>query len=170
MKIIIGISLFLFGVIVIAVLTAGLVFYDKASNTNLGNKNIAENNTNGTGVVLNIQEVARHNKSSDCWFIISGKVFNVTTEINLHPGGSDAILAYCGKDATNAFVTKNKNPAKNHSSEAKSLLENYYLGDIDQTISQQDMNQKIQKNSQASPGFSRQDDDDNEKEYEDEDE
>ncbi len=159
MKKIIGISLFISGATAIAILTAGLVFYDKTNTTGLNNENTGTNKANGKEVVLSSQEIARHDNLSDCWLVISGKVYDVTAEINLHPGGSDAITAYCGKDATNAFATQNKNPAKSHSSEAKSLLANYYLGDSGQTINQRGAQQQIEKKLQANPDILQQDDD-----------
>ncbi len=48
-------------------------------------------------------DVAKHNKSSDCWTVINGGVYNVTSWINEHPGGSEAILGLCGIDGSDAF-------------------------------------------------------------------
>lgn len=47
-------------------------------------------------------QVAQHNTSSDCWLIVSGSVYNVTSFIPIHPGGN-AIVPYCGTDATSIF-------------------------------------------------------------------
>ncbi|MDE2041199.1 MAG: hypothetical protein KGI59_02360 [Patescibacteria group bacterium] len=47
--------------------------------------------------------VASHNGASSCWTIINGNVYNLTTWINLHPGGPQAILSLCGLDGTAAF-------------------------------------------------------------------
>lgn len=51
-------------------------------------------------------DVALHNKPNDCWLIISGNVYDVGKFLDLHPGGSDVILPFCGKDATQAFNTQ----------------------------------------------------------------
>jgi cytochrome b involved in lipid metabolism len=43
-----------------------------------------------------VSEVAMHNQRNDCWMIIQGKCYDVTTWIDKHPGG-DIILSYAGK-------------------------------------------------------------------------
>lgn len=48
-------------------------------------------------------QVAPHNTASDCWLIISGNVYDVTNFIPIHPGGN-AIVPYCGTDATTIFA------------------------------------------------------------------
>ncbi|HJM04130.1 MAG TPA: cytochrome b5-like heme/steroid binding domain-containing protein [Candidatus Saccharimonadaceae bacterium] len=50
-------------------------------------------------------EVALHSSKSDCWTIISGDVYDLTTFINRHPGG-DEILRACGTDATTLFTSR----------------------------------------------------------------
>lgn len=48
-------------------------------------------------------EVAKHKTQSDCWSAIDGSVYNLTTWIAEHPGGSDAIVSICGIDGSSAF-------------------------------------------------------------------
>jgi cytochrome b involved in lipid metabolism len=48
-------------------------------------------------------EVAQHKSQSDCWSVVDGSVYNLTSWIAEHPGGSGAILSMCGVDGTNAF-------------------------------------------------------------------
>lgn len=48
-------------------------------------------------------QVATHNVSKDCWAIIQGNVYDLTSWIAQHPGGKAAILTICGKDGTSAF-------------------------------------------------------------------
>jgi len=51
-------------------------------------------------------EVAKHNSRTDCWSVIEGKVYNLSTWVSQHPGGQGVILGMCGVDATAAFRGK----------------------------------------------------------------
>lgn len=55
-------------------------------------------------------EIARHSTPSDAWIVISNKVYNVTSFLDMHPGtqitkagGSRVMLPFLGKDATAIF-------------------------------------------------------------------
>ena len=48
-------------------------------------------------------QVATHKTGSDCWSIINKKVYNLTSYVSSHPGGTAVISAICGKDGTAAF-------------------------------------------------------------------
>ena len=52
---------------------------------------------------LSMEEVAKHNKESDCWVVLAGMVYDVTEFLPDHPGGKRAITLYAGKDATEEF-------------------------------------------------------------------
>ena len=47
--------------------------------------------------MLTPSQVAEHNTRQSCWVIISGKVYDVTSVIDEHPGGPAAILRHAGK-------------------------------------------------------------------------
>ena len=82
-----------------------------------------------TGVkTVTVAEVAKHNSKSDCWVIISGKVYNVTSVIPNHPGGPDKIIPLCGKDATEAFTTRDGQGA--HPSSAQQQLQSVFVGNL----------------------------------------
>lgn len=49
------------------------------------------------------KQVAAHNKASDCWTIVNGRVYNLTRYVAKHPGGRSRIVRICGKDGTSAF-------------------------------------------------------------------
>ncbi len=59
--------------------------------------------TTQTKTTFTRAEVATHATSSDCWTIVDGNVYNVTSWINKHPGGAQAILGLCGVDGSAAF-------------------------------------------------------------------
>jgi cytochrome b involved in lipid metabolism len=51
-----------------------------------------------------LADVALHASAASCWTAISGSVYDVTSWIGRHPGGSAAILSLCGKDGTSVFT------------------------------------------------------------------
>lgn len=137
------ISLFIFGVVVTAILTAGLVFYqnNKGSGKQGGLVQSEINKLNATGknITLNMVEIAKHNKQSDCYMLISGNVYDITPFFGSHPGGNGTMLATCGTDATDAYMTKDPNATstkggQDHSSNARNMLKDYYLGKLNEVI------------------------------------
>ena len=78
-------------------------------------------------VVTLKDQVASHNKSSDCWMIINGHVYDITTYFGIHPGGNSTMEKYCGKDGSPGFTTKDKNNPNDHSQNAYSLLEQFRI-------------------------------------------
>ena len=140
------ISLIIFIIFVTAILTAGLVFYQNTKVQTAGNtpinivaQTITQVNPTNNRLSLNMAEIAKHNSSTDCWLLISGKVYNITSFFGSHPGGDRTMAPTCVTDATIAYATKDPNASSTggrggHSSKAKSMLSNYYLGDLNQTI------------------------------------
>ena len=49
------------------------------------------------------EEVSRHNTKDDCWIILYGKVYNVTSWLDKHPGGAQLLLNHAGEDATVSY-------------------------------------------------------------------
>lgn len=152
------ITLFVFWAIVVAVLTAGLIFYDNNNQAsplasgidsaqglvsqNSNNNNNINGSSIGDKIILNTAEVSKHNSSNDCWIIINNKIYNVTSYLNQHPGLADTITPYCGKQATQAFQTKDV--GRPHSSYAASLLNNYLVGDLNQAVTSNELTNKTQ--------------------------
>jgi len=134
------ISLIAFGIVVIPVLIIGFIGNNKTAsvlNFNLQNQqqSAVPNIPGQSNINLTIQEVSKHNSVSDCWMIVNSKIYMLTDFLNTHSGGSSAMIPYCGKDGTNAYDTKDKNPARSHQQGDLSILQNYYIGDLGQNIS-----------------------------------
>ena len=49
------------------------------------------------------EEVAKHKKSTDCWVVVHGQVYDVTNWLARHPGGARLLMHYAGEDATVSF-------------------------------------------------------------------
>lgn len=77
---------------------------------------------------LTHEELAKHNNQNDCWLLINGKVYDVTSYIDLHPD-REAIISGCGIDATTLYDTRGKKGSP-HPPKADTLLEKYYLGKL----------------------------------------
>jgi cytochrome b involved in lipid metabolism len=165
MKKLITISLFIFGVAVAAILIAGLVFQQEKKNiqttnnqpANIKSTNTTPNITSQTTtttkipvknpvtpvvkkITLNMAEISKHNSESDCWMLINGKVYDITSYFGNHPGGNGTMAATCGTDATDAYMTKDPYASSSgnrsaHSSRAQGLLTNYFVGNFNTTIS-----------------------------------
>lgn len=49
------------------------------------------------------EEIRKHTTPPDCWMVIHGRVYNVAPVLSIHPGGSQILLHYAGRDATYPF-------------------------------------------------------------------
>lgn len=49
--------------------------------------------------MISYSEVNKHNSPTSCWVVINGEVYDVTSFLDVHPGGRQAILKVAGKDA-----------------------------------------------------------------------
>lgn len=67
--------------------------------------------------------MAAHNKRTDLWLVVENKVFDVTSFVDVHPGG-DAILKYPGMDNT-ATIFHDEHPAT-----VRDQLNDYFIGTI----------------------------------------
>jgi cytochrome b involved in lipid metabolism len=68
-------------------------------------------------------QVAEHNTATSCYTIISGKVYDLTLWVAMHPGGKAAILSICGIDGTAKFM------AQHHGAQKQmDILARFYIG------------------------------------------
>ncbi|KAI5949402.1 CYB5 [Candida jiufengensis] len=74
--------------------------------------------------VYDYEEIAKHTTHDDVWVVINGKVYNVSSYIDEHPGGEEVILDCAGTDATEAFEDIG------HSDEAHEILEKLFIGNL----------------------------------------
>lgn len=70
-------------------------------------------------------QVAQHSTASDCWSVVNGLVYDLTSYVNKHPGGSKEIIRICGRDGSSSFDGQ-------HSGESKPerILASYQIGTL----------------------------------------
>lgn len=69
------------------------------------------------------EEVSHHRTPGDLWLIAHGKVYDVTKWVEMHPGGSAALLRRGGVDATRDFDF--------HTKRARAMWEDTFIGKLD---------------------------------------
>jgi len=67
-------------------------------------------------------EVAQHGVADDCWIVVHGKAYDVTSFVPKHPGG-EILLSYAGMDATDVFDAF-------HDQSSYKILNLYHIGDV----------------------------------------
>ena len=72
-----------------------------------------------------LAQVATHSNSSSCWSVINTSVYDLTSWINSHPGGKQAILTICGKDGTTAFENQHGGQRRPEQELASFFIGNY---------------------------------------------
>ncbi|EFA85696.1 hypothetical protein PPL_00925 [Heterostelium album PN500] len=71
------------------------------------------------------EEVSVHNKETDLWLIIDGKVYDVTPYVDKHMGGM-AIMNNAGKDSSKGFH------GDQHPVKVQQILDEFYIGELKQ--------------------------------------
>jgi cytochrome b involved in lipid metabolism/uncharacterized membrane protein len=74
-------------------------------------------------------DVAKHATESDCWSVVNGVVYDLTSYVSSHPGGSSAISNICGKDGSSSFTNQH-----NTQSKPNSVLSGFLLGAVGTSI------------------------------------
>jgi fatty acid desaturase/predicted heme/steroid binding protein len=72
------------------------------------------------------EELSTHNSKEDCWVAFDGRVYDVTSWIPKHPGGTDVLALSAGRDITNTF--ESYHPFSGELT--TSIIKKYYVCDI----------------------------------------
>ncbi|XP_055540129.1 uncharacterized protein LOC129726906 [Wyeomyia smithii] len=75
---------------------------------------------------ITLDEVSYHDTPNDCWIVLFDRVYDITSFLELHPGGHDVLLEHAGRDATIAFN------GSGHSKAAYASLKMYEIGELPQ--------------------------------------
>ncbi|NBU33562.1 cytochrome b5 domain-containing protein [bacterium] len=121
--------------VIAVVIVAGLFFLKNNSAsgpTEITTNNQASTPTNSSSTestppksTYSKADVATHNNKTDCWTIINGSVYDITSYVPIHPGGVAEITRACGKDGTSLFTSNPK-----HNSRANMELANLKIGSL----------------------------------------
>ncbi|RHY25302.1 hypothetical protein DYB25_003690 [Aphanomyces astaci] len=78
--------------------------------------------------VFTLEQVAAHNKESDCWIVIgrpgAKKVYDFTPFVNDHPGGPELVLTQAGTDVNELFEDIG------HTTDALALMDKMCIGTL----------------------------------------
>ncbi|KAF8950481.1 hypothetical protein BGZ46_004491, partial [Entomortierella lignicola] len=69
-------------------------------------------------------DLAQHSSKTDLYVAIHGKVYDISSFIDEHPGGEEVLIDEAGRDATESFEDVG------HSEEARDILSKYYVGEF----------------------------------------
>ncbi len=90
--------------IVIAVILIGIVIVNnKQSSTKMTPTPTPTTTINNPTSSITTLEIKKHNSATDCWIVVKGNVYDVTSYLSIHPGGSEEVIKTCGTDASVAY-------------------------------------------------------------------
>ena len=98
--------------------SSGMALTDSAAQDQV----LADQNLPAGVIKLTNSEIKKHNSRDDCWSIVNGKVYNLTSFVQQHPGGIELISSICGIDGTAAFSSQHGSSAKPNNALAGLLL------------------------------------------------
>lgn len=110
---------------------AEVTWKERIAPKEIGQENTTKNSNseNNSAIVLNIQEVSKHNNPNDCWTVINNEVYNLTAYTKSHPGGEPNILRLCGIDGSSLFGAQHGNEGS-----PNKQLSNLVIGNLGETI------------------------------------
>eukprot|EP00440_Ansanella_granifera_P051059 gb/GFBE01055344.1/.p1 GENE.gb/GFBE01055344.1/~~gb/GFBE01055344.1/.p1 ORF type:complete len:127 (+),score=35.50 gb/GFBE01055344.1/:1-381(+) len=71
---------------------------------------------------ISLEEVQKHTTKDDCWIIANGKVYDVTSLMDIHPGGHKALVGRAGQDATRDYGF--------HSRKGQKMWNDFFIGKL----------------------------------------
>lgn len=74
----------------------------------------------------NYSEISRHSSPDDLWMILHGKVYDITSVMDSHPGGPEVLLEAAGSDSSIAF------DEVGHSQDSLEMLKPLLVGIVDE--------------------------------------
>lgn len=81
-----------------------------------------------TLTVYSYEDVAKHNSTSDLWVVYNGRVYDITSYVDEHPGGEEVVVDVAGTDATEAFDDIG------HSDDAHEILKGLLIGKVEGAV------------------------------------
>eukprot|EP01083_Nonionella_stella_P145432 455724_1 len=73
---------------------------------------------------VTVEDVAGHHTEDDIWIIIDARVYDITTWLDDHPGGSDVLMDVAGKDGTQEFEDRM------HTDTAREIMKKYLVASV----------------------------------------
>ena len=74
--------------------------------------------------VVSVDDLRKHEKEDEPWFVVNGEVYDGTPFLREHPGGAQSIISAAGLDSTDEFMAI-------HSETAKAMMKDYHIGSLD---------------------------------------
>ncbi|MCC7357130.1 cytochrome b5 domain-containing protein [Candidatus Uhrbacteria bacterium] len=102
------------------IIGGGYIIYAERPVMKLSQSQVEQNTTSQTSsnqekdeLAYTMTDISSHNVPENCWSVVKGNVYDLTSRVTRHPGGEKPIKGLCGIDATSAFERKHglsKNP------------------------------------------------------------
>ncbi|KAM5137805.1 cytochrome b5 type B [Mantella aurantiaca] len=83
-----------------------------------------EGGQDSTVTYYTLEDVQKRNSVKKLWLVIHGRVYDITSFVEEHPGGEEVLFEQAGADATESFEDVG------HSVDAREMLKQYYIGDL----------------------------------------
>ncbi|WPH04833.1 Hypothetical protein R9X50_00773000 [Acrodontium crateriforme] len=99
--------------------------------------------------IITREELGKHTTKKDLWIAIHGKVYDVTSYSEDHPGGVDSLVEVAGSDATEEFEDLG------HTSDAREIMERFLVGELEKTGDYDSGYVKLQRNLPPVPAKDR---------------